>query len=290
MTENYHQILVQNVLSLVPNSNPIELNYVSQEHRGWFAFAEIETKHFLTKILKDDAVLLDVGANIGMYSALFLQLSSQSQVYAFEPSSNFQFLQKNIPGQLKSRFKAYKVALGDINEMVVSEIWESYGHNKVKDRFQFLTLDKFCESEQLKKIDLVKIDTDGFETQILQGGGNTFSRLRPILIIESEPNSDSGQSFQKIDAIMQNLDYLHLATLDGNNELYVHQSDDRMQDVRRLIKRNIFVGRTFLGTLVTNPNLFQSKFRKSSICFKTRYLLIKIVSTTLIFLVFLRQY
>jgi FkbM family methyltransferase len=156
----------------------MELNYVSQEHCGWFAFTEIETKHFLVKFLRDDAVLVDVGANIEMYSALFLQLSSKSQVYAVEPSSNFQFLEKKIPRQLKSRFKVFQVALGDINGMVVSEIWEAYGHNKVKDYFQSLTFDKFCESEQLEKIDLVKIDTDGYETQILKKKGGPHS---PVL-------------------------------------------------------------------------------------------------------------
>ena len=93
MPGEYKQILIQNVESVVPKAPPVVLNNVSQEHAGWFTFAEIETKYFLTRILQHDSVCFDVGANIGLYSLLFLQQSPESQVFAFEPSSNFRFLE-----------------------------------------------------------------------------------------------------------------------------------------------------------------------------------------------------
>ena len=207
MPDEYKQILVQNVESVVPNSHSIMLNNVSDEHKGWFTFAEIETKYFISKVLNDDSICIDVGANIGMYSLLFLQLSPSSKVIAFEPSSNFRFLNQNIPDEFKERFEAFQIALGDKDAIVEEEMWESFGHRKVKENFQFNKLDTFLDTNPTKKIDFIKIDTDGFEIQILEGAIEALSKYLPIIIIESDPDPKSGQSAGRIAEILKGIGY-----------------------------------------------------------------------------------
>jgi len=249
MSDGYKQILVQNVESVVPNSRPVTLNNVSNEHKGWFTFAEIETKYFISKVLNDDSICIDIGANIGMYSLLFLQLSSSSKVIAFEPSSNFGFLNQNIPDEFKDRFHAVQIALGDKNGSVEEEIWESFGHNKVKDIFEFATLDAFLERNPVDKIDIIKIDTDGFETQILTGAINSLMKYSPLLIIESDPDPKSGQNSEKISITLKSLGYIFFGTLDGNNDVYVHASCEKKQEIKRMISRRFMIRKSFLGTL-----------------------------------------
>ena len=251
MPEEYKQILVQNVESVVPNAAPIILNNVSREHAGWFTFAEIETKYFLTRVLQNDSVCFDVGANIGLYSILFLQQSPESQVFAFEPSSNFKFLEQNIPHRFKERFHAFQLGLGDKNGVFENEIWESFGHKKVKDNFSFATLDRFVENHLVYKIDVLKIDTDGFETQILDGSLETLRKFHPLMVIETDESLESGQSSLRIKLALDELGYLNLGTLDGNNEIYAHRSDSRLSVYQGFIQRHFRVNKTFLGALTS---------------------------------------
>jgi FkbM family methyltransferase len=249
MPDAYKQLLVQNVESVVPNSQAVILNNVSSEHAGWFTFAEIETKHFLTKSLKKDSICFDVGANIGLYSLFFLQQSSDSKVFAFEPSSNFRFLEQNIPEFLKNRFQAFNLGLGDVDGVSENEIWESFGHKKVKVSVNFSTLDTFLKHNPVERIDFLKIDTDGFETQILRGAGETLLKYRPLIIIESDGSSEGGQSFVEIDLTLNRLGYLHLGTLDGSNEIYADRSDSRLSEFKKFIRRSFRIKKTFLGEL-----------------------------------------
>ena len=251
MPEEYKQILLQNVESVVPNAQPVVLNNVSQEHAGWFTFAEIETKYFLTRVLQNDSVCFDVGANVGLYSLFFLQQSPGSQVFAFEPSSNFKFLEQNIPPKFKERFHAFQLGLADKDGVFENEIWESFGHKKVKDYFNFSTLDKFLESHLVNKIDILKIDTDGFETQILDGGLETLRNYHPLVVIESDESMESGQSSARIEMALNGLGYLNLGTLDGNNEIYAHRSDSKLSIYQRFIHRDFQVNKTFLGALTS---------------------------------------
>jgi FkbM family methyltransferase len=249
MPRENNQVLVQNVESLVPNSQPVILNNVSQEHAWWFTFAEIETKYFLSRILQNDSICFDVGANIGMYSLMFLQDYAASEVFAFEPSSNFRFLEQNISVRFKGRFHSFQLCLGDTDGEIESTIWESFGHKEVKGYFKFSTLDTFLRSYPVHKIDVLKIDTDGFETQILDGAVKTLLKYRPLIIIESDDSAESGQSSARIEMVLNGMGYLHLGTLDGNNEIYAHRSDSRLSEFKRFVRRNFKIDRTFLGAL-----------------------------------------
>lgn len=252
MYDEYQQILVQNVKSIVPNFPPVILNNVSQEHAGWFTFAEIETKHFVTRAIKNNSICFDVGANIGLYSLVFLNSSPSSTVFAFEPSSNFRFLNQNIPIGLRSRFQAFQIGLGHVDGIFETEIWESFGYKKVKINANFSTLDTFLKHNPTKRIDILKIDTDGFEIQILNGAVESLLKYRPLIIIESDGSIEGGQSFIKIDLILNRLGYLHLRTLDGSNEIYVHRSDSRLSEFKRLVRRSFNIKKTFLGALNSN--------------------------------------
>ncbi len=254
MVFEYKKNLIQNVESVIPNSSSLILNNVSQEHAAWFTFAEIETKSFINKVIENDSICFDVGANVGLYSLLFLKQSPGSEIYAFEPSVNFDYLCQNIPISFKNRFHPFQIALGDKNGIFEDEIWESYGHNKVKQKLEFSTLDSFLQRYPVNKIDVLKIDTDGFETQILKGAVKTLSRFHPLTIIEFDEDAKSGQYFGELDIALTDLGFVHLGTLDGSNAIYAHGDDLRIAKFRKFIKRKLLITKTFMGHLTSGSS------------------------------------
>jgi len=75
----------------------------------------------------------------------------------------------------------------------------------------FITLDAFCEKNSIKKIDFIKIDVEGHELMVLQGGLNSIQKYRPILKIElnlftlSIANTDPKYIFNYFDNLKYNI-------------------------------------------------------------------------------------
>ena len=65
------------------------------------------------------------------------------------------------------------------------------------------------------KIDLVKIDTEGFEEKILLGGKEFFASHRPLLMIEI-----FGENKPRMKALLKEIGYNKILKLNSNNYLY----------------------------------------------------------------------
>ena len=47
-----------------------------------------------------------------------------------------------------------------------------------------VTLDEFAKRERLTRVDLIKIDTDGYELQVLRGARRMIAEHKPVIIFE----------------------------------------------------------------------------------------------------------
>ena len=56
--------------------------------------------------------------------------------------------------------------------------------NPSEENIIFETLDNFVLKRKVKKIDLIKIDTDGYELKVIQGGLESLANFSPLIIIE----------------------------------------------------------------------------------------------------------
>ena len=158
-------------------------------------------KKFLDKIMHNKALLcIDVGANIGEYSKYILE-NSDSKVIAFEPMpSSFKKLKK-IKNIFGDRLDAYNIGIGkkeetrnlyyDKNNLQ----WANFNselkkidylkNSKKSVKCKISTLDNFLSKNKklsLKKIDLLKIDTEGFELEVLIGAKKTIKKFKPKYI------------------------------------------------------------------------------------------------------------
>lgn len=141
-------------------------------------------------------VVLDVGTNIGYTALSFaVRVGPSGKVFGFEPhSGTFRKLQANSEFNSFSQLHISQVALGAkpgrAGLQVISE--NNSGKNRITGNkeidpnqpIEVTTVDVFCDSKSLQRVDLMKIDVEGFELEVIKGALNTLERFSPVLFIE----------------------------------------------------------------------------------------------------------
>jgi FkbM family methyltransferase len=147
--------------------------------------------HFLPSLADPKRLSLDIGANWGMYTAVLLPVSSG--VISFEPDpGEAAKLRRSFP---KARVEECGLGAADSVAMLrqplmangtASKGWgtlsdRSFEHEKTVE-VKVRRLDDF----DLPPVGLIKIDVEGFENQVLDGGWNTIARDLPVMMIETD--------------------------------------------------------------------------------------------------------
>lgn len=163
---------------------------------------EPETIEWIAEFQTDE-VLIDIGANVGMYT-IWAAKTRGVRVFAFEPESqNYALLYKNIVlNQLSKQVIAYCLALSDeagysllhLNQFEAGRSNHSYGEEvdynlehretEVSQGCIAATLDSLVMSGVVPMPRHIKIDVDGFEHKVLAGGARVLAdtRLASVLI------------------------------------------------------------------------------------------------------------
>ncbi len=140
-------------------------------------------------LLTDPAgVVLDVGANIGTTSAIFSQHVPDGQIYAFEPGPNvFAALQANVAANGLGNVEPLNLAVAAKPGTIRFAEDAAFGHI-VSDGSgcdtAAVSIDDFVTSRALKRVDLIKIDVEGFEKGVLEGAVETIARFAPTIYME----------------------------------------------------------------------------------------------------------
>jgi len=154
--------------------------------------------------LSEDSIVFDIGANFGIMTLQYAKSVPRGMVYAFEPTHYaLGKLKKNLRlnSNLKKRIKIINMFASKKSE-VTPEIrafssWKvdssnnanihpiHWGSAKSAIGVKSTTLDKFCSKNKIKRLDLIKIDTDGHEPEVLSGARKIITRFRPTIIFEA---------------------------------------------------------------------------------------------------------
>lgn len=149
--------------------------------------------------IKKNDIIIDLGANNGMFSILAARLAKKGRVIAVEPHPiNFEYLQLNIKSSgvknittvnkaVDSSFGLKELNTDSFGTHSLIEFYE-FGSEKIanagnKIKIETVTLDGILEEFNFDKIDYLKIDIEGMEYEIL---GNltrtTFKKIKKIVI------------------------------------------------------------------------------------------------------------
>ncbi len=154
-------------------------------------FEPLETAEFVKSITKD-SIVFDIGANFGYYSIIAGSLANLGNVYAFEPDkNNFLDFKSNIELNNLLNVVAENVGVGDINSTMSFKMDGIHrGRSKIVDNngdytIDVVTLDSYCQSNNIENIDILKVDVEGFETKILLGAKEIIKKSHNLkLFIE----------------------------------------------------------------------------------------------------------
>jgi len=134
--------------------------------------------------------VVDVGANVGVYTSLFSQLvGSSGRVIALEPApDNWRALDKALATNRWNNVEIYQVAAADQSRRMYFErssynsgnntLCVKNGHENTES-VEVVRLDDLLAG---RKVDFIKIDVQGWEAAVLRGGEQTLERNRPLCV------------------------------------------------------------------------------------------------------------
>ena len=186
-------------------------NWLTKYRARSFNQKEPEMLDWMDENLQEGDVFFDIGANVGIYSIYAAKRSPKAMVYAFEPEySNLHQLKLNIiNNKLYNTVKPFALAISDqtgisylhiqdftpgaaLTTESISNLKKTFDKDVIwKEGIGTTTLDYISSNIGIQP-SLIKIDVDGNELKILNGGRKVFSnpKMRSIIIemIKSLPN------------------------------------------------------------------------------------------------------
>jgi FkbM family methyltransferase len=154
--------------------------------------AHVTDAALLDEYVRPGATVFDVGGNIGYLTLYFAQrVGPTGRVFAFEPEpANYAELARNIELNGLTQCRAVPAAVGAADGEIYIESGMN-GHvngSGAGSRQALVSLDSFTAKEKIAKVDLVKIDVEGYEMHVLEGMKRMLEGPnKPIIFLEVHP-------------------------------------------------------------------------------------------------------
>ncbi len=138
--------------------------------------------------------MFDVGANIGQTYEWFRNNEPKAKIYCFEPVLA-PFQQLKLLACSDKNCVLENIALGDTVGKKTIKVFDKYSYlNSLKDELMnhdsnakeeiinIDTLDNYCIKKEITKIDILKIDTEGYELNVIAGGREMLNNAQVSFI------------------------------------------------------------------------------------------------------------
>lgn len=165
-------------------------------------------------LCKPGEVFVDVGANIGAWTlAAAHAVGSEGRVLTFEPAPRVaDTLRKTLRANRLRHVKLYEMALAESSgRRRFSVERDNTGGSRLGlmsddahrsfEQIDVMTarLDDVVRSEKLPRLDVMKIDVEGFEYDVLRGSQDVLSSFKPAMILETgHENAEARAGIQRL--------------------------------------------------------------------------------------------
>lgn len=187
----------------------------------WTGFHELHELLFLNKFLKSEMVVIDVGANIGVFTVFMANRVSKGKVIAFEPVP---FLNEQLRENV--RINAFNNVIirkeGVADKKGISAIHEIDSSNEGlstlypgelksirKTEINLIPLDELFPTLGLDRLNLIKMDIEGGELPALYGMRKLIEYYKPTILVEinQKSYSSAGYTPKEVFDYLSNLGY-----------------------------------------------------------------------------------
>ena len=188
----------------------------------WILDGEYQKKQrdAILEFVNRDGNAIDIGAHVGFW--LRDMCKQFKHVYAFEPIEEVrQCLARNVGAE---NYSTYSVGLGAKNDVIKVNYnpAETGNTHASKDGNQTITIRKL-DDMNLPKIDYIKVDTEGFEIEVLKGGEKMIEKYKPFIHVEVKGKVlvKQGLSSDDVDNYLKSLNYKEVFRI-SSERVYAH--------------------------------------------------------------------
>lgn len=166
-------------------------------------YHEKKDLHLFLELAKKAETIFDIGANTGVYTILSNKVNERVQIFSFEPYPvNVVRLKRNIALN-HTKTQVIEKALGDEKKLISFAVPENgsiadtssaeieFSKSTYEGKIEWkvieveqTTLDLFSAENEIDKIDLVKIDVEGYEEAVFKGASAFFKKYNPLIQCE----------------------------------------------------------------------------------------------------------
>lgn len=185
------------VIDLLPNEGASRLTF-------YFGLSEPDLFRLYDEFIKPGMIVFDVGANIGLHSLYIAnRVAPSGKVFSFEPVRNiFLRLKSHVLNNKVNNISLHNCALGEKPGVL------SFSENREDTSRSFVfhadestteellapveTIDRFVKQNDIRHINFLKIDVEGFEENVLRGADESLSAsIIDIIQVELDESSAS---------------------------------------------------------------------------------------------------
>ena len=192
------------------------------EYMEWVIYygLNVENRRDLYCLVKRDMVLFDVGSNIGETLLNFAKLTGENgKVYGFEPVPySFNKCSNNVSLNRFNNVSVSQIALSNKEETLFFQetnnnnsggVFMNKNNTLGSYKVEGITLDAYVERIGMTHLDLIKVDVEGFETNVLKGASETCRKFRPNLFVEVDDVNlkNQGSSASELIALITSYGY-----------------------------------------------------------------------------------
>jgi FkbM family methyltransferase len=179
---------------VVPNTLELITPFVLLEQGDWFE----DEIHFVRRLLRPGEAAVDVGANFGVFTlALARAVGPTGKVIAYEPASTtFAFLSATLRRNGLTQVEAVRAAVSsspgeavftnadspELSGLAAAAVVSS--ERTWTETVRLDTLDSASALASGRSIDFLKLDAEGEEVSILEGGARFFATHQPLVMAE----------------------------------------------------------------------------------------------------------
>lgn len=187
--------------------------------------------------IQKNMVILDIGAAFGSYTLPAAAIGAK--VHAFTPEHEFPILEHSIslnPVDFQNRITLYDFGFYDREgywktdsmEFIPEKYSDEKSHDIADTRANWTgwyihvtTLDSWVskQKQKLNRIDFIKLDTEGAEFKILQGGQQTLRRFHPKVLVEYHIFKDGAIQYN-IHNLLTGLGYKRIEYIEYTSQIH----------------------------------------------------------------------